>query len=67
MSPFATPQPGNRVSCLCLRCVRACVRDATRDQGVSRRVFVPPSPSPSPAPPGPSFRKEAIISRAFEI
>ena len=29
--------------------LRACVRDATRDQGVSRHVFVPPSPSPSPA------------------
>ena len=22
----SSPQPGNRVSCLCLRCVRACVR-----------------------------------------
>ena len=34
VSPLWHRQPGNRVSCLCLRCVRACARarDATRDQ-----------------------------------
>ena len=49
--------------------LRACVRDATRDQGVSRRVFVPApaAPAAAPAPPGPSLRKEEIISRVFEI
>ena len=26
VNPSRIPQPGNRVSCLCLRCVRACVR-----------------------------------------
>ena len=60
-----TPQPGNRVSCLCLRCValRACMREATRDQGVSRHVFVPSSsPSPaSPAPPSASFAVKPMI------
>ena len=29
--------------------LRACVRDATRDQGVSRHVFVPAPASPFPA------------------
>ena len=33
--------------------LRACVRDATRDQCVSRHVFVPP---PSPAPPAAASR-----------
>ena len=48
VSPLWHRQPGSRVSCLCLRCVRA--RDAARDQCVSRHVFVPAAPAAAPSP-----------------
>ena len=51
---FVTPPTGK--SCFVfVFALRACVRDATRDQGVSRHVFVPaPAPAPS-APAAASF------------
>ena len=66
MSPLATPQPGNRVSCLCLRCVRACV---TRREisVVSRHVFVPAAAAPaaSPSPAAASFQNGSVFVRVF--
>ena len=45
---FVTPPTGK--SCFVfVFALRACVRDATRDQGVSRHVFVPPPAAPPPA------------------
>ena len=50
--------------------LRACVRDATRDQGVSRHVFVPAAPSPSPSPASPAaasrYCKTAVKSLVGE-
>ena len=44
--------------------LRACVRDATRDQGVSRHLFVPAAPAaPAPAPAaGSRYCKTAVKS-----
>ena len=54
MNPSRIPQPGNRVSCLCLRCVRACVRAkiCARDSDNEGQVAkceprAPPHPSAS--------------------
>ena len=50
---FVTPPTGK--SCFVfVFALRACVRDATRDQGVSRHVFVPaaaPAAATAPSPP----------------
>ena len=52
VNPSRIPQPGNRVSCLCLRCVRACVRakicarDSLDEGQVAKCVPHPPPPRP---------------------
>ena len=49
--------------------LRACVRDATRDQGESRHVFVPASPAPaypSPSPAAASRRKRSVLAAVLQ-
>ena len=62
---FVTPPTGK--SCFVfVFALRACVRDATRDQGVSRHVFVPSPSSPSsPSPAAASCRKVTILAAVF--
>ena len=59
---FVTPPTGK--SCFVfVFALRACVRDATRDQGASRHVFVPAAPAPAAAPAAESlYCKHAVKS-----